>query len=1012
MIKVPQLIIDLINDGDGYTSDSYYFDDAVSVDGIRESYYNVEPYKKITQKDLHGWYQTSVKLDNFLGLFDESGNIDTNNFLYKEYLGAISGFPSTQNRPAPEVTTIDEAKWNAFFETKDPSNPGSKNVESSLFPPNTNRNFQTPPSNGADLFKEMANAIHQSFVKNNKYRDYYNMEPNRVTGGPLAADVLKAWSFYLSIRNWKAAQKKVDELVADDELETNLDSEQLILEYLKEREIDGKGADASLEDIIERINEARRALNASSFNKQKYLIENIHDLQGLGQKRNSEKLGVELNRILKFTNSHKNAINKLIGANKGREMFKLSNVVLSKLVPKIKLFKVVYDESMKKKAETPITFPTTFLGATLNPEQVRDPYEFVGSRKGYGIKSFSWEYKGADPFSVDRDITATLELYFQDFAEFTRDRGGFRYVDLIVPLEKDYPQSKAVLGENFSQDLRIEAGWEVPHSLQKELELIKMMPDMGYGSAVAKKMATQNHQAKLASIEASQVNFVLHPVDYNISFEGNANGASTITINYRARIESIGKNRLINVIGATQKEAETVKYYERKIDTAEDDDEKRKFKDLQQNLYKNIKSEASKRFIKKLTTSRSIYWRWVNLEEIMISTFGKSDAKKYFKSLKQTKFSPDHKDGLRLTIDQLKASPQTVIDDLILVKEANTVPEINGDTQPDRVLYTFLGDILQVAIDTATSSGSFLGAPQDVIENFKISLLDFRVGTKTYNLATLPIELGVFTEFLNNKIGKRNEYTKSFTSFARELIAEVLINRIDEFLNLKDGTTRSFKLGYASMNKNLRPANRRSYDLNNDRDVSLITSRKDSSGKIKPQDDFLVIYSDSPNPLDFEIKSDNYAEVKRANEQSGLHHFSLGTTSSIVKNISFDRLDLEYARERRLTMNQEDPYALLANVFNVSISMFGNNFFRPGSYIYVNPRILGDLGNPYDAGSVANIMGLGGYHIVTSVSHTINLNSFETTLDAVWETSGDGKSSFTGLKKKDVEGKGKKGGEK
>jgi len=1016
MIKVPQLIIDLINDGDYYGGsfrDTYYFDDAVSVDGIREAYYNVEPYKEITQSDLHLWYQSSVERDNFLGLFDESGNIDPNNFLYKSYLNAIPGFPVTQNRPAPEVTTIDEAKWNAFFETKDPSDPGSKNVETSLFPPNTNRNFQATPTNATDLFKQMANEIHKILVNNNRYREYYNREGYNVKGRFLAEDVLKAWSFYLSIRNWKATQKKVETILEDEELETDLDSFELITQYLAEREKEGKGADASLEDILESINEARRALNASTFNKQKYLIENIQDFQELGRKRNSEKLGVELNRILKFTNSHKNAINKLIGANQGREMFKLSSVVLSKLVPKIKLFKVVYDESMKKKGETPITFPTTFLGAALNPEQVKDPYEFVGSRKGYGIKSFSWEYKGADPFSVDRDITATLELYFQDFSEFTRDRGGFRYVDLIVPLEKDYPQSKAVLGENFSQDLRVEAGWEVPHSLQQELELIKMMPDMGYGSAMVKDMATQNYQAKLASIKASQVNFVLHPVDYNISFEGNANGASTITINYRARIESIGKNRLINVIGATKKEMDTIKYYERKISTAEGDkDEERKFKDLQQSLYKNIKSEASKRFIKKLTTSRSIYWRWVNLEEIMISTFGKSDAKKYYKSLKSTKFSPDHKDGLRLTIDQLRSSPQTVIDDLILVKEANIVPELNGDEQPDKILYTFLGDILQVAMDTATSSGSFLGAPQDVIENFKISLLDFRVGTETYNLTTLPVELGVFTEFLNNKIGKRNEYTKSFTAFARELIAEVLVNRIDEFLNLKDGTTRSFKLGYTSMNRNLRPANRRSYDLNNNRDVSLITSKKDSSGKIMPQDDFLVIYSDSPNPSDFTIKSDNYAQRKRDDEQSGLHHFSLGTPSSIVKNISFDRLDLEYARERRLTMNQEDPYALLANVFNVSISMFGNNFFRPGSYIYVNPRILGDLGNPYDAGSVANIMGLGGYHIVTSVSHTINLNSFETTLDAVWETSGDGKSSFTGLKKKDVEGKDEKGDKK
>ncbi len=70
--------------------------------------------------------------------------------------------------------------------------------------------------------------------------------------------------------------------------------------------------------------------------------------------------------------------------------------------------------------------------------------------------------------------------------------------------------------------------------------------------------------------------------------------------------------------------------------------------------------------------------------------------------------------------------------------------------------------------------------------------------------------------------------------------------------------------------------------------------------------------------------------------------------------------------------------------------MFGNNFFKPGSYIYVDPKVLGGIGQPYKKGSIANVMGLGGYHIVTSVSHTISGNSYSTNIEALWETSGDG----------------------
>ena len=138
------------------------------------------------------------------------------------------------------------------------------------------------------------------------------------------------------------------------------------------------------------------------------------------------------------------------------------------------------------------------------------------------------------------------------------------------------------------------------------------------------------------------------------------------------------------------------------------------------------------------------------------------------------------------------------------------------------------------------------------------------------------------------------------------------------------------------------------------------------------------------------IKKGEYNCAKNKDEENGLHHFTLGATHSLVKNISFDKVDLEYARERRLSINKEDPYALLSNVFNVNISLFGNDYFKPGSYIYVDPKVMGEMGNPYTKGTIANLMGLGGYHIVTKVQNSIASNSYSTTIDAVWETSGDG----------------------
>ena len=72
--------------------------------------------------------------------------------------------------------------------------------------------------------------------------------------------------------------------------------------------------------------------------------------------------------------------------------------------------------------------------------------------------------------------------------------------------------------------------------------------------------------------------------------------------------------------------------------------------------------------------------------------------------------------------------------------------------------------------------------------------------------------------------------------------------------------------------------------------------------------------------------------------------------------------------------------------------MFGNNLFIPGTYIYLNPMGLGsELGDPSTRSSVSRAMGIGGYHIVTDVSHTIEAGAYSTTITALWESSGGGR---------------------
>jgi hypothetical protein len=758
----------------------------------------------------------------------------------------------------------------------------------------------------------------------------------------------------------------------------------------------------SVDQVFERAL-ATKLVSSNKFDKQRYLIQRIDELSKLSAQRflykpgvlgsqdlvpeketfeNEQWLGLPQTKILRFTNSQKNGVGKISGTALGREMFKLSNEDLSKLVPKIRIFKIKYDENMNKTSEVEIKFPTTNNpdAATIfdaNPDfnkSIGNPSVFRKTRRDYGIRSFSWQYDGNDPFSVDRDIGATLELYFQDFSQFTAIRGkdktsAYRYLDLIAPIDEEFAGQKDRLGELFKKDIRIEAGWEVPNTFS---------------------------QAKQESIKASQVNFVLTPMDYNISFAGNGNGSCTVSINYRARIESMGKSRLINVIAAEATELAELQRFQVVIENKNFSEEVReKARKEQEEIYKEVRSKASKRFIDRLMDNGSVYWRNVDLKEILISTLGDTAARRTYEALYEDEFDfppPTHLDGLEESLKEIEATNvgsgvQTIpLEDLPLVRDIdleNALDEKEKIKGPEKIAYTFFGDIIQNAIEIAIESGNFLGAPVDALKEMKVVMMDFRVGEKgDYNISDIPIEMGLLMEYMQNEIGKKNEQTMPIIRFINGILSEVITNRIENYLNLKDGTSRSFKVGYNSQNKNLQSANLREFDLNNRKHLAEILKN--------PQVDQLVVYTDSPILSDFKIEKGQYVIKKRQDEAEGLHHFALGSTRSLVKNISFDRVDLEYARERRLTINDQDPYALLANVFNVNIQMFGNNFFKPGSYIYVDPKVMGDLGAPYIPGTVANTMGLGGYHIVTKVQSTISENSYSTTIDAVWETSGAG----------------------
>ena len=117
----------------------------------------------------------------------------------------------------------------------------------------------------------------------------------------------------------------------------------------------------------------------------------------------------------------------------------------------------------------------------------------------------------------------------------------------------------------------------------------------------------------------------------------------------------------------------------------------------------------------------------------------------------------------------------------------------------------------------------------------------------------------------------------------------------------------------------------------------------------------------------------------------GRYHVNIGSNRGILKTISFNQSDIMYIREARFLQQGIDGLLQLSAVYNVTMEMFGNTLFYPGMEVFVNPFGIGgtEFGSPTQgAGSIrdrsmANILGLGGYHTITKVASSLTPGGFK-----------------------------------
>jgi len=312
---------------------------------------------------------------------------------------------------------------------------------------------------------------------------------------------------------------------------------------------------------------------------------------------------------------------------------------------------------------------------------------------------------------------------------------------------------------------------------------------------------------------------------------------------------------------------------------------------------------------------------------------------------------------------------------------------------------------------------------KNVLDAFRIILGNIRVklksssNIKVINLSHIPISVQAFNNFMIDNVLASDSDNYTFFEFINDLLTSLVINTlgtkcfggISETNNSAQalvvtspvdiGSSKTYQVATsaspvttsitttstagANYVPNYKVVDLASVTVKN----PLITNCREHT---KNFFEYTLIGMQS---IDNAVLNGNY----EADLEQGIYHIAYGIDRGLVKTMKFSKTNQEFlpeaqfASEGGLLLNQ------LANVFDVTIEMAGNNLFKIGQYLYIDAEVLGAGPSwaDFDAApsrkrSFANIMGLGGYHLITEIANYISGDNgvYTTTIKARWQDPG------------------------